>query len=128
MKTAPKLSAILIFGSTIAYCGLLSAQCATCGPDYNKVDRPKTEVQRVTDYDKPVQKDPVGNALIGGGVSGVIKGSVGAAATSVVSGTTFNATKQKFKGPSKKRINSAPRASDTIRGPSSSQPASQGVK
>lgn len=60
------------------------AGCAGCGADYNKADRAATarqaEIQRLERVDPPVRPDPVGNALIGGGVSGVMRGSVGAAA------------------------------------------------
>lgn len=45
-------------------------------------DAQKDETQRVKRYDKPVEKDPLGNALIGGSVTGVIKGSVAAGAAS----------------------------------------------
>ena len=57
------------------------AQCAGCGADYNKADRQATEIERIRQYDKPIRPDPVGNALIGGGVTGVLKGAAAGAAS-----------------------------------------------
>jgi len=56
------------------------AQCAGCGADYNKADRKATEIERVRQYDKPIRPDPIGNALIGGGVTGSMKGAAAGAA------------------------------------------------
>lgn len=69
--------------------GQAYAQCAGCGADYNKQDRDRTERERVRQYDKPVRVDPVGNALIGGGVSGGIGGSVVSGARSAVTGSAL---------------------------------------
>ena len=53
------------------------------------------ERQCLEKIDPPIQKDPLGNAIIGGGVSGVVRGSVGAAARAIVTGTATGATMQK---------------------------------
>jgi hypothetical protein len=74
------------------------AQCAGCGADYNKADRAATarlaERQRLDRVDPPVQKDPLGNALIGAGITGVVTGSAAAAARAVVTGTVTGAAIQ----------------------------------
>lgn len=59
------------------------SQCAGCDADYNKGDRQATEIERIRQYDKPIRPDPVGNALIGGGVTGVTKGAAAGAASAV---------------------------------------------
>lgn len=53
----------------------------------------KAEVKRVKQYDKPVQKDRLGNALIDGGVTGIIKGSVSAGVTSAAKSVGKEAAK-----------------------------------
>jgi hypothetical protein len=58
-------------------------------------DAEKEEVRRVKRYDKPVQKDPLGNALVGGGVSGVVKGSVATGVSSAVKDVAIEAAKKK---------------------------------
>lgn len=72
------------------------SQGAGAGAEFNRKDRQETEVQRLKNYDKPVYKDPVGNAIIGGGVTGVLKGSGGAAAKSVGTGSAINHGKKKI--------------------------------
>ena len=71
------------------------AGCAGCGADYNRADRAETarqaEYQRLERVDPPIRPDPVGNALIGGGVSGAMTGSVGAAAGAFGRGTAIGA-------------------------------------
>jgi hypothetical protein len=75
------------------------AQCAGCGADYNKADRHATvrlvERQRPEKIDPPIQKDPRGNTIIGGSVTGIGRGSVGAAARAIVMGTPAGAAMQK---------------------------------
>lgn len=70
------------------------AQCAGCGADYNKADRRTTariaEDQRLQRVDPPIKKDPLGNALIGGGVSGALRGAA-AGVSSVFTGTATGA-------------------------------------
>lgn len=60
------------------------AQAAGAGADFNRADRKATareaERQRVQAYDKPIRPDPIGNALIGGGVAGAMAGASGGAA------------------------------------------------
>ena len=73
------------------------AQVAGANADYNKDDRTNTRNQALFNYDKPLRDDPVGNALVGGAVNGVIKGSVAAAATSAAIRTTTGATADKLK-------------------------------
>lgn len=53
----------------------------------------KAEVRRVKEYDKPVQKDVVGNALLGGAVSGIVKGSAAAGITSAAKAVGKEAAK-----------------------------------
>jgi hypothetical protein len=75
------------------------AQCTGCGADFNKADREATarlaERQRLERIDPPIQKDPLGNALIGGGVTGLVRGSAAAAARAVINGTAVRAAIQK---------------------------------
>ncbi len=73
------------------------AQAAGAGADFNRQDSRATEIQRLKNYDKPVKKDPVGNALIGGVVSGVVKTSVGSGVQSVATGTVATIAKEKVK-------------------------------
>src|SRR5262245_40510025 len=74
------------------------AQCAGCGADFNKADRANTakeaERQRLQRVDPPIQKDPLGNALIGGGITGVLKGSFAAGAAAAARGTAVRQTLQ----------------------------------
>jgi hypothetical protein len=82
------------------------AQCAGCGADYNKADREAAarlvERQRLEKIDPPIQKDPLGDAIIGGGVTGIVRGSVGAAARAIVTGTAAGAAMQKAREASRK--------------------------
>jgi len=81
-------------GGTAGY-----AQCASCSADYNKSDREAAarfvERQRLERIDPPIQKDPLGNGLIGGGVIGIVRGSAAAAAQAVVTSTLMGAAIQK---------------------------------
>jgi hypothetical protein len=87
-------AAAMVGGATAGY-----TQCAGCGADYNKADREATarlaERQRLERIDPPIKKDPLGNALIGGGVTGIVRGSAAAAARAVVTGTAAGAAIQK---------------------------------
>lgn len=103
--------------------GLAIAQAAGAGADFNRKDRDATEVQRLKNYDKPVQKDAFGNAIISGGVSGVIKGSVAKGATSVATGTVVNTAKQQvpqdpFRRPKKIEMKERPDEAPTFGGSS----------
>lgn len=105
---------IKIFKSAVGAGGLLAsaalatlvatsalAQCASCGADYNKADRNATarlaERQRLDRVDPPIQKDPLGNALIGAGVTGLVTGSAAAATRAIVTGTATGAAIQAAK-------------------------------
>jgi hypothetical protein len=74
------------------------AQCAGCGADYNKADRETAarlvERQRLEKIDPPIEKDPLGNAIIGGSLTGIVRGSVGATANAIVTGTAAGAAMQ----------------------------------
>jgi hypothetical protein len=77
------------------------AQCAGCGADYNKADREATarlaERQRLERIDPPIRKDPLGNALIGAGAAGLVRGSATAAGRAIITGTAVGAALQKVK-------------------------------
>lgn len=66
------------------------AQAAGAGADFNKSDRQasarQAEINRLVKYDKPVYPDPLGNALIGGASSAVVRGA-SAGVTAIISGT-----------------------------------------
>lgn len=66
---------------------IVSAQTAGAGADYNRAERAKAqEIERLERVDPPVRPDPLGNALIGGGVTGTMKGAAAGAASAVRSG------------------------------------------
>jgi hypothetical protein len=77
------------------------AQCAGCGADFNRADRAavarEVERQRLERVDSPIYPDPLGNALISGGVTGIATGSASAAARGVVTGTAIGAAMTKVK-------------------------------
>jgi hypothetical protein len=68
------------------------AQAAGASADFNQRDRQasarQSEINRLMQYDKPVYKDPLGNALIGAPTTGLIRGAV-AGATSIATGTAI---------------------------------------
>src|SRR5215469_1296102 len=88
---------LLLVASTGA--GSAQAQCAGCGADFNRANREATarlvERQRLEKVDPPIQTDPLGNALIGGGLTGIVTGSAGAAGRAVLTGTAMGAALQK---------------------------------
>lgn len=96
-------TAALLFAMIEASNGAL-AQVAGGGADYNTSDRAassrEVERQRLDAVDPPIQKDPLGNALIGGGVTGIMKGA-GAGAASVVKGTALGTAVEAAKEKSK---------------------------
>lgn len=60
------------------------AQAASAGADFNRAERAQIQERaRLDRVDPPIKKDPLGNALIGGGVSGLIRGVTAGAASSV---------------------------------------------
>jgi predicted Rossmann-fold nucleotide-binding protein len=80
------------------------AQAAGAGADFNKRDRAATareaEAQRVEKADRPVRPDPLGNALIGGGVTGAMSGAAAGAASAVrgaAIGTAIEKAKERGK-------------------------------
>ena len=90
ITTAVGLATLISIGAVSAS----FAQCAGCGADYNRGDRRATareaENQRLQRVDPPIKKDPLGNALIGGGVSGALRGAA-AGVSSVFTGTATGA-------------------------------------
>ena len=68
------------------------AQAAGAGADFNRADRAaaaqQAEVNRLIKYDKPVYKDPLGNALLGAPTTGLIRGAA-AGVSSIVTGTAI---------------------------------------
>jgi hypothetical protein len=83
------------------------AQCAGCGADYNRADNAATarlaERQRLDRVDPPIQKDPLGNAIIGAGITGLVTGSAAAAARAMVTGTVTGAAIQAAKDAMRRR-------------------------
>jgi hypothetical protein len=75
------------------------AQSAGAGADYNAIDRAATakeaERQRLDRVDRPVYKDPLGNALIGGLPTAIVRGGA-AALSSVAAGTAIGVARQKL--------------------------------
>ncbi len=78
----------------------LYAQNAGGGADSNRADRRaverEAEKQRIHQADKPVRPDPVGNALISGGVTGAMKGAA-AGASSAARGAAIGGTVDTYK-------------------------------
>jgi hypothetical protein len=76
-------------------------QCAGCGADYNKADRAATareaERQRLDRVDPPIQKDPLGDAIISGGIAGLTTGSVVAGARAFITTTAMGLATEKAK-------------------------------
>lgn len=87
--------------ATMTFTGAAYAQAAGAGADFNKADRKETakqaEIQRLQAYDKPVRTDPVGNALLGGAVTGLVTGSAGAAAATLGGRTASESLANKVK-------------------------------
>lgn len=80
---------IVIAVLTANAAGAVLAQAAGAGADFNRRERAVIKEQtRLEAYDKPVRVDPIGNALIGGGVNTAMKG-IAAGVQSVVTGATF---------------------------------------
>ncbi len=91
---------ILVFAVSLAiFQNTTFAGCANCGAEFNQAERAKMqELNRLERVDPPVRPDPIGNALIGGGVTSAMKG-VGAGAVSAIRGaaigTAVQGTKEK---------------------------------
>jgi predicted Rossmann-fold nucleotide-binding protein len=96
------LSIVLAVASSHA--SLAIAQAAGAGADFNRADRVDTareaERQRLERVDPPIHPDPLGNALIGGGVTGVMKGAAAGAASAIrgaAIGTAVQQAKERAK-------------------------------
>lgn len=84
------------YASFVAVAALLSlgvfhlgaqAQGAGAGADFNMADRAKVREQtRLEKVDPPIRPDPLGNALIGGAVTGTMKGAAAGATSAIRSG------------------------------------------
>lgn len=71
--------AVMSFIATTAH-----SQAAGAGADFNKAERAQIQERaRLDRVDPPIKQDPVGNALIGGAVSGVVKGLATGAVSSL---------------------------------------------
>ena len=91
-------TAVLADIAMLAFSADAMAQAAGAGADYNRQEAQRlaqerarqqafdAEVRRLEQIDKPLQNDPLGNALIGGGVNTLAKG-LAAGATSVATGS-----------------------------------------
>lgn len=96
MKSKFRLSAAFLIVAC-AYGNHLYAQTAGADADYNKKERQRAqEDERIRRADPPIKEDPIGNALIGGGVTAVLKGT-GAGAVSAVRGAGIGSTVQSAK-------------------------------
>jgi len=60
----------------------VGAQTATAGADYNRVARANAqESARTEKLDRPVRTDPIGNSIIGGGATGMVRGAAAGVVT-----------------------------------------------
>ena len=86
----PLFAALVAIGASFTLDAF--AQAAGAGAAFNRADRQasarQAEVNRLIQYDKPIYKDPLGNALIGAPTTGVIRGAA-AGVSSIVTGTTI---------------------------------------
>lgn len=80
------------------------AQAAGAGAQFNRTDRAATaqtaELQRLARVDPPIRPDPLGNALLGSPVHGVVRGAA-AGVTSIFTGTATGAAFQRARGAAK---------------------------
>lgn len=92
-----KLQTIAFIALSIGAAASQAQSAAAGAADRNKAERAFIkEDMRLQAYDKPVYKDPIGNALIGAPVNLAIRGAQ-AAVTSLVTGTAINATSNEAK-------------------------------
>lgn len=70
------------------------------------------EDKRLREYDKPVREDPIGNALIGGAVTGVLKGGAAAGAQSAVKGAATGTATQRAKEATKGKVDAGARTTN----------------
>jgi len=104
-NVAASLPNIVIMAAMALSAGLAAtnacAQAAGAGASFNRTDRAATaavaERQRLERIDTPIRPDPLGNALLGGPVHGVIRGAA-VGLTSIVTGTATGAALQRARG------------------------------
>jgi hypothetical protein len=86
---------ILAVGTVFVLAPAAMAQCAGCGADYNRAERARIqEHQRLERVDPPVRPDPIGNALIGAGVTTVLRGTTAGAVSAVRGGALGTAIQE----------------------------------
>lgn len=96
MKSKSSVIASCVASAALA-AGMASAQTAGAGAEHNKAERAKAqENARLEKVDPPIRPDPIGNALIGGAVTGTMKGAA-AGAVSAVRGGAIGSTIQEAK-------------------------------
>lgn len=100
MKSGERKALPLVFG-TLLLVGLTGnamsvyAQAAGAGADFNRAERAAIqERQRLERIDPPIQSDPLGNALIGGAVTGTMRGAAAGAASALRSATLGSAVQE----------------------------------
>ncbi|MBR1147503.1 hypothetical protein [Bradyrhizobium sp. AUGA SZCCT0431] len=86
------LYGIVLVAATSLFTTSAMAQCAGCGADFNRAERSRIqEQQRLERVDPPIRPDPIGNALIGGAVTGTIRGATAGAVSTLRSGAVGTA-------------------------------------
>ena len=92
------LATAVVVAVSVGYAAAAIAQAAGAGAAYNKAERAKIQEQtRLEKVDSPIRPDPVGNALIGGAVTGTMKGAAAGAVSATRGagvGTAVQAAKQ----------------------------------
>lgn len=72
---------------TAGYAAQAQAQAANAGAKFNQAERAQAqELRRLEKVDPPIKEDIVGNALVGGAVTGTLRGAAAGAAAAVRSG------------------------------------------
>jgi uncharacterized membrane-anchored protein YitT (DUF2179 family) len=75
---------VTAFVITSVFVAVAHAQAAGAGANFNKAERAQIQERaRLERVDPPIRPDPLGNAIIGGVVSGAFKGAVTAGAGSI---------------------------------------------
>ena len=84
LMTAKITRAFILGGCMLSLATWATAQAAGAGADFNKKERAQIQEQkRLEKVDPPIRPDPVGNALIGGAVTGTMKGAAAGALSTV---------------------------------------------
>lgn len=87
ITTKKMVTVTLTLASITAFSSHVYAQAAGADADYNRAERNKqAEIKRLEAIDKPLRNDPLGNALIGGGVNTATRGIAAGAASFMKSG------------------------------------------